>query len=51
MALSEAEHRRDKSQDTPAADAITIDELRVESDALEETRETARREPAALASW
>jgi hypothetical protein len=34
-----------------ATGATTLDELRSKLDALEETRETARRELAALASW
>jgi DNA repair exonuclease SbcCD ATPase subunit len=34
-----------------AADAMTLAELRSKLDVLEETRETARRELASLASW
>jgi|SRR5215208_3844786 len=34
-----------------AADAMTLEELRSRLDALEETRESARRELVALASW
>jgi len=49
--LSEAERRREKCQEMYAADAMTLDELRSKLDALEETRETARRELASLASW
>jgi predicted nucleic acid-binding Zn-ribbon protein len=49
--LSEAERRREKYQEMYAADAMTLAELRSKLDALEETRETARRELASLASW
>ncbi|MDP9476115.1 MAG: recombinase zinc beta ribbon domain-containing protein, partial [Actinomycetota bacterium] len=49
--LSEVERKRDRYQEMFAADAMTIDELRAKLDALEETRETAQRELAALASW
>ena len=49
--LSEAERKREKYQEMYAADAMTLDELRSKLDALEETRETARRELAVLAGW
>src|SRR5215208_2817292 len=49
--LSEAERRREKYQEMYAADAMTLDELRSKLGALEETRETARRELESLASW
>lgn len=49
--LSEVERKRDKYQEMFAADAMTIVELRAKLDALEETRETTRRELAALISW
>ena len=49
--LSEAERRREKYQEMYTADAMTLAELRSKLDALEETRETARRELASLASW
>jgi site-specific DNA recombinase len=49
--LSEVERKRDKYQEMFAADAMTLDELRSKLDALDETRETARRELATLASW
>ncbi len=47
--LSEAERKREKYQEMYAADAMTLDELRSKLDALEEARETARRELAVLA--
>jgi hypothetical protein len=46
----EAERKREKNQEMYAAEAMTLEELRSRLDALEETRETARRELAALAS-
>ena len=49
--LSETERKREKYQEMYAADAMTLDELRSKLDALKETRETARRELASLASW
>jgi site-specific DNA recombinase len=49
--LSEVERKRDKYQEMFTADAITLDELRSKLNSLEETRETARRELTALASW
>jgi DNA repair exonuclease SbcCD ATPase subunit len=49
--LSEVERKRDRYQEMFAADVMTLDELRSKLDALEETRETARRELAALSSW
>jgi chromosome segregation ATPase len=49
--LSEVERKRDRYQEMFAADAMTLDELRAKLDALEEMRETARRELAALSSW
>ena len=49
--LSEVERKRDRYQEMFAADAMTLEELRSKLDALEETRETARRELAALSSW
>lgn len=49
--LSEVERKRDRYQEMFAADAMTLDELRSKLDALEETRETAWRELAALSSW
>jgi hypothetical protein len=49
--LSEAERKREKYQEMYAADAMTLDELRSKLDALEEARETARRELAVLAGW
>jgi len=49
--LSQAERKREKYQEMYAADAMTLEELRSKLDALEETRETARRELASLASW
>ena len=48
--LVEAERKRDRYQEMFAAGAMTLDELRSKLDALEETRETARRELAALSS-
>jgi acyl transferase domain-containing protein len=50
-ALSEAERKREKYQEMYAADTMTLKELSSRLDALEETRETARRELAELASW
>lgn len=49
--LAEAERKRGKYQEMYAANAMTLEELRSRLDALEETRESARRELAALASW
>ncbi len=49
--LSEIERKRDKYQEMFAAGAMTLDELRSKLNSLEETRETARRELAALARW
>jgi chromosome segregation ATPase len=49
--LTEVERKRDRYQEMFATGAMTLDELRSKLDALEETRETARRELAALASW
>lgn len=49
--IAEVERRREKYQEMYAADAMTLDELRSRLDALKETRETARRELALLASW
>ncbi len=49
--LAEAERKRAKYQEMYAADAMTLEELRSRLDALEETRESARRELVALASW
>jgi len=49
--LSEVERKRDRYQEMFASDAMTLDELRSKLDALEETRKTARRKLAALASW
>ncbi len=47
--LSEAERKRSAYQDQQAEGLITLDELRSKLAALEEARETARRELAALA--
>jgi site-specific DNA recombinase len=49
--LVEAERKGEKYQEMYAADAMTLEELRSRLDALEETRESARGELAALASW
>jgi hypothetical protein len=49
--LVEAERKREKYQEMYAADAMTLEELRSRLDALEETRESAQGELAALASW
>ncbi len=49
--LSEVERKRDKYQEMFTANAMTLDELRSKLNSLEESRETARRELAALASW
>ena len=49
--LAEAERKREKYQEMFAADAMTLEELRSRLEALEETRESARGELAALASW
>ena len=49
--LAEAERKREKYQEMYAADAMTLEELRSRLEALEETRESARRELAELASW
>jgi hypothetical protein len=46
--LADAERKRSGFQDMAAAGLITLDELRVKLAALEETRETAQRELAAL---
>jgi hypothetical protein len=46
--LSEAERKRSAYQDQQAEGLITLDELRTKLAALEETREVARRELAAL---
>lgn len=45
----ELERRRDRYQEMFAAEAMTLDELRVKLEAVEEARETAKRELAALA--
>jgi septal ring factor EnvC (AmiA/AmiB activator) len=50
VTLSEVERKREKYQEMFAADAMTLDELRSKLDALEDTRETARRALASLAS-
>src|SRR5215216_3007310 len=42
--LEEAERKREKYQEMYAAEAMTLEELRSRLDALEETRESARRE-------
>jgi DNA repair exonuclease SbcCD ATPase subunit len=47
--LVELERRRDRYQEMFAAEAMTLDELRAKLEAVEETRETAKRELAALA--
>jgi hypothetical protein len=47
----ETERKREKYQEMFAADTMTLEELRSRLDALEETRQTARRELASLASW
>jgi hypothetical protein len=49
--LAEAERKREKYQEMYAADAMTLEELRSRLESLEETRESARRELAELASW
>jgi chromosome segregation ATPase len=49
--LAEAERKREKYQEMYAADAMTLEEMRSRLDALEETRDSARGELAALASW
>jgi DNA repair exonuclease SbcCD ATPase subunit len=49
--LSEVERKRDRYQEIFADDTMTLDELRSKLNSLEETRETARRELTALASW
>jgi site-specific DNA recombinase len=49
--LSQVERKRDKYQEMFADDAMTLDELRSKLNSLEETRETARRELAALTNW
>jgi DNA-binding protein H-NS len=49
--LSQVERKRDKYQEMFADDTMTLDELRFKLSSLEETRETARRELAALARW
>jgi DNA repair exonuclease SbcCD ATPase subunit len=48
--LVEAERKREKYQEMFAADAMTLDELMSRLDTLEQTRETAQRELAALRS-
>ena len=48
--LIEVERKRDRYQEMFAAGGMTLDELRSKLDALEETREAARRELAALAT-
>ncbi len=50
-APAEAERKRAKYQQMYAADAMTLEELRSRLDTLEKTRESARGELAALASW
>jgi recombinase-like zinc beta ribbon protein len=47
--LVELERRRDRYQEMFAAEAMTLDELRAKLEVVEETRETAKRELAALA--
>jgi site-specific DNA recombinase len=47
--LVELERRRDRYQEMFAAEAMTLDELRAKLEAVEEARETAKRELAALA--
>ena len=49
--LAEAERKREKYQEMYTADAMTLEELRSRLETLEETRESARRELAKLASW
>ena len=49
--LWEVERKRDSYREMFAADAMTLDELRSKLEALEEARETAKRELAALRSW
>ena len=49
--LVEAERKREKYQEMFATDAMTLDELRSRLDALEQTRETAQCELAALRGW
>jgi len=49
--LAEAERKREKYQEMYAADAMMLEELRSRLETLEETRESARRELAELASW
>jgi nucleoid-associated protein EbfC len=49
--LAEAERKREKYQEMYAADAMKLEELRSRLETLEETRESARRELAELASW
>jgi hypothetical protein len=46
--LAEVEHKRASFQDMAAEGLITFDELRIKLAALEETRQTARRELATL---
>ena len=47
--LAELERKRDKFQEMFAAEAMTLDELKAKLEALNEARETAKRELAALA--
>ena len=49
--LAEAERKREKYQEMYAADAMTLEELRSRLEALEETRDSARRELSELTSW
>jgi flagellar biosynthesis GTPase FlhF len=49
--LAEAERKREKYQEMYAADAMTLEESRSRLETLEESRESARRELAELASW
>ena len=47
--LVDLERRRDRYQEMFAAEAMTLDELRAKLEAVEEARETAKRELGALA--
>jgi chromosome segregation ATPase len=49
--LAEPERKREKYQEMYAADAMTLEELRSRLEALEEARESARRELSELTSW
>jgi len=49
--LADVERKRAKYQDMAAEGLITFDELRTKLATLEETRQTARRELAALEGW